>query len=104
MAELGTARPQHAELVRDLGEGARRLRVALERGTSRTPAEEFLSGVAARLDPNGRDVADMQDRTLVLLLRPLAVDLLQASGLPEDAALEKLPVLSEDTAEGPPVE
>lgn len=104
MAELGTERPQHAELVRGLGEGARRLRVALERGTSRTPAEEFLSEVAARLDPNGRDAADMQDRTLVLLLRPLAVDLLQAAGLTEEAALEQLPVLSDDTAEGPPVE
>lgn len=104
MARLGTARPAPAELVHDLGEGASRLKVALERGTSRVPAEEFLSEVAGRLDPNGEQVNDMQDRTLVLLLRSLGVDLLQAAGMTDDSAHERLPVLSNDSAEGPPVE
>nr|WP_272902373.1 FUSC family protein [Brevibacterium daeguense] len=104
MTELGTPRPDSAELVEQFGDGANRLRIALQRGTSRVPAEEFLSEATARLDPSGDRVTDMQDRTLVLLLRPLAVDLLQAAGVTEDAAHERLPVLKGDTTEGPPVE
>lgn len=104
VAKLGQPRPEMAAIVADLGEGANRLRVALRRGTSRIPAEEYLSQAASRLDPKGEAVRDSQDETLVLLLRPLATDLLQAAGMTGGHAREQLPTLEGDSSEGPPVE
>ncbi|RBP65593.1 uncharacterized membrane protein YgaE (UPF0421/DUF939 family) [Brevibacterium sanguinis] len=104
MTELGVPKPIIADYVESLADGAKKLEIALRRGTDRTLAETALAEAAGRLDPKAEKSWDLHDETLVLLLRPLASDLLQAAGLTREAALERLPVLAEDKADGPPVE
>ncbi|WP_235936325.1 FUSC family protein [Brevibacterium rongguiense] len=93
ITRIGRNRPAVGAMLAGLGDGADRLRWALRRGESRTPAEEELRAVAATLSPQNPDLVDLQDETLVLLLRPLANDLLGACGLTEDAASAYLPEL-----------
>ncbi|WP_309131345.1 FUSC family protein [Brevibacterium sp.] len=104
MAELGVPKPIIADYVESLADGAKKLEIAVRRGTDRTLAENALAEAASRLDPRAEKSWDLHDESLVLLLRPLASDLLQAAGLTSDAAHERLPVLAEDNADGPPVE
>ncbi len=104
MTELGVPKPIIADYVESLADGAKKLEIALRRGTDRTLAENALAEAAGRLDPKAERSWDLHDESLVLLLRPLAADLLQAAGLTSDAAHERLPVLAEDNADGPPVE
>ncbi len=83
----GRARPELAELFAQLGAGIRLL-------GARRPAEARaeLSALAARLDPAELvPGAPITDAAIVLLLRPLVVDLLDASGLDPDAARALLP-------------
>lgn len=95
LTQTGDARPELANLIDALGEGASMLGIALRRGTSRIPAEEYLTTVAARLDVRAPFVADRLDETFILMLRPLAHDLLCAAGMTESGADEALPVLPE---------
>lgn len=95
MTATGEKRPGVAHPIEQLGEGAAMLRIALRRGTSRVPAEKFLTEVARTLSPKAGFVTDRHDETLVLLLRPLANDLMSAAGMTEDAANDVLPELDE---------
>lgn len=98
----GLARPALGEVVAELAQGARRLNDALVRGESREAAQEQLTAAAKLLDPVELIGKDIQGDTLVLLLRPLAVDLLQASGMPLGSAEDVLPGLPPEEPPGSP--
>ncbi len=84
----GRGRPALAALVRELGEGIRQLE------TDETHARATLTALAARLDPaEVTPGAEVTESVMVILLRPLVVDLLVASGLPLDEARALLPEL-----------
>lgn len=104
ITELGVEKPIIADYVESLADGAKKLEIALRRGTDRSLAEVALSDAAGKLDPRAEKSWDIHDESLVLLLRPVAADLLQAAGLTNAAAHERLPSLAEDNADGPPVE
>ncbi|MCQ9368928.1 FUSC family protein [Brevibacterium sp. 50QC2O2] len=89
-------RPEVGDLMVDLGAGADKLCAALRRGTPRVGAEAYLSQVAARLDPKAEHFVDIHDETLVILMRLLVVDLLQASGMTDKSANEQLPAFRVD--------
>ena len=95
LTQTGEARPEISGLIDALAEGSSMLGIALRRGTSRVPAEEYLSSVAARLDVKAPFVEDRLDETIILMLRPLAHDLMCAAGLTEAAADDVLPGLPE---------
>lgn len=92
MADRGVAKPELAQRIHELSSGARRLKVAFQRGTSRVPAEEYMRRVVGLLTVD-TDVQDLDDRTLLVLLRPLGVDLLQVTGMTESEARACLPHL-----------
>ncbi|GAA1352063.1 FUSC family protein [Falsarthrobacter nasiphocae] len=52
-----------------------------------------LNDVASRLSPEQLGIRSLEGETLVLILRPMIVDLLEASGLSHDEAREHLPDL-----------
>lgn len=104
ITELGVEKPIIGGYVGSLADGAKKLEIALRRGTDRSLAEAALSEAAGGLDPRAKSTWDIHDESLVLLLRPVAADLLQAAGLTNDAAHSRLPPLAEDEAEGPPAE
>ncbi|MGL3807806.1 FUSC family protein [Paeniglutamicibacter sp. R2-26] len=56
-------------------------------------AKRELSDCAARLDPNALHISGMQGEGMVLLLRPLVVDLLEATGTRHEDAVALLPRL-----------
>ncbi len=93
VTEVHRDRPVVGDMLDGMGDGADLLREALRRGGSRQPAEMRLREVAAQLSPQNPKLMDLQDETLVLLMRPLANDLLGACGLTETAAEEYLPDL-----------
>lgn len=66
-----------------------------ESGYSRaiSRAKRELSDCAARLDPKSLHVSGMQGEGMVLLLRPLVVDLLEATGTLHEDAVALLPRL-----------
>lgn len=104
MTELGVEKPVIADYVGSLADGAKKLEIALRRGTDRSLAEAALSEAAGTLDPRAKSDWDIHDESLVLLLRTVAVDLLQAAGLTRDEAQSRLPALAadaEDADEGP---
>jgi len=53
-------------------------------------ARETFAGAAARMNPARLGGTDAQRTGLVMMLRPLCVDLLEATGLPHDAAVDLL--------------
>ncbi|MCI4012994.1 FUSC family protein [Brevibacterium sp. ZH18] len=104
ITEFGVEKPIIAGYVGSLSDGSKKLEVALRRGTDRALAEAALAEAASSLDPRAESTWDIHDESLVLLLRPVAVDLLEACGLTNEGAQNRLPSLSEDKAEGPPAE
>ena len=106
ITEFGVEKPIIAGYVDSLSEGSKKLEVALRRGTDRALAEAALAEAASSLDPRAEESWDIHDESLVLLLRPVAVDLLEACGLTNEAAQNRLPSLSEDTrdTDEPPAE
>ncbi|WP_349829575.1 FUSC family protein [Brevibacterium litoralis] len=89
----GIERPQVADMLTGLARGADGLREALSAGDGAQPAEDVLAQVAADLEPRRQDLLDFNDEALVMLLRPLAVDLMQAGGYSEQQAQDALPPL-----------
>ncbi|MGC2939290.1 MULTISPECIES: FUSC family protein [unclassified Brevibacterium] len=102
ITELEVDKPVIADYVGSLAEGAKKLEIALRRGTDRSLAEAALSEAASALDPRAKPDWDIHDESLVLLLRTVAVDLLQAAGLTRDEAQSRLPPLEAeaDTDDG----
>lgn len=70
-----------ADIIDDLSRGSLVLRDALLKGESRDEAAEILSDATRKLDPYRVVGKDLQGDTMVLLFRPMAVDLLQAAGM-----------------------
>lgn len=58
-------------------------------------ARNELISVAERLDPESMGVATLEGQTLVLLMRPLVVDLLEATNLSHEEAVAHLPPLED---------
>lgn len=106
ITELDVDKPVIADYVGSLADGAKKLEIALRRGTDRSLAEAALSDAASELDPRAKSDWDIHDESLVLLLRTVAVDLLQAAGLTREEAQSRLPPLEAeaDSDDGPVVE
>jgi len=88
----GVARPALAELVRQIGTSIRLLGDELDDAQVAGASRSLLSDLARRLDP-ATVVPDAQltDAALLLLMRPLAVDVLVGTGVPIDEARALLP-------------
>lgn len=88
-----------SELLTELSEAVDALGHAVrehtDSGYSRaiSRAKRELSDCAARLDPESLHVSGMQGEGMVLLLRPLVVDLLEAAGIRHEEAVALLPRL-----------
>ena len=90
----GVYRPALAELVAQLGTGMRLIGEEADDPQVGGAARSLLTDVARRLDPS-LIVPDghVTDQALVLMLRPLAIDLLVGTGMPIDEARGLLPVV-----------
>lgn len=90
----GVHRPALAELVAQLGTGMRLIGEEADDPQVGGAARSLLTDVARRLDPS-LIVPDghVTDQALVLMLRPLAIDLLVGTGMPIDQARGLLPVV-----------
>ncbi len=84
MEDLADATALIARAVEDPGRGYRRRTAA---------AQQRLADVAARLHPRDLQVSTLEGEALVLLLRPMVIDLLVATGMPHEEAVEVLPGL-----------
>ena len=85
-----------AAVTEDLGDGAVQLsRAVSEPGPSfqhsMTAARDSFAGVASELHPQRLQVEGLQGEALVLLMRTMVVDLLEATGLDHQEAAEHLP-------------
>ena len=85
----GVPRPALAGLVEQIGTGIRLLGEELEDPQLAGASRSLLSDVARRLAPSA-DLA-VADAAIVLMLRPLVVDLLAGTGMPLDEARALLP-------------
>ena len=90
-----------APLLRDLSEAINALANSVRETTTagqrkyERAARQQLTACAAQLDPRELGVAGLQGEGLVLLLRPLLVDLMEAAGIDHDEAVGALPKLSD---------
>lgn len=83
--ELADASMLLSRAVRETGPG-------FDRGMN--AAQKSLAAAAAQLHPRRLNIDDLEGETLVLLLRTMVVDLLEATGLDHDDADTQLPDLS----------
>ena len=90
----GVKRPALAGLVAELATGIRLLGQELDDPQLAGASRSLLSDLARRLDPAVViPDAGVTDAALLLLFRPLLVDLLVGTGLPADEARALLPPL-----------
>lgn len=90
----GVARPYLADLLDQLESAVKLLQAGLEEPAQLELAQEQLLEIIHQLDPKRFGIADqLREASVLLLLRPLLVDLLCASGMSEDEAREELPVV-----------
>ena len=90
----GVARPYLADLLEQIEEAVRTLQGGLEDPEQLEIAQEQLLEIIHQLDPKKFGIADqLREASVLLLLRPMLVDLLCASGMTEDEAREELPVV-----------
>jgi len=88
----GVARPQIASLIASLATSVTLLGESLENPLVADTARVGLSAIAERLHPDLVVTdAPVNDSVVVLMLRPLLVDLLTAAGLSEEKARATLP-------------
>src|SRR5690625_1636412 len=80
-AEQGVRDERVAEALSGLAVAAQRLGDALGSGKNTADAAQALTLVTAELDPDDVEGTGWQLQTLVILMRSLTIDLLQASGL-----------------------
>lgn len=85
----GVRRPALAQVVAELAAGTDELAEAL--GAGLTPPRSHLLEAAGNLDPYQLGEGDWQSQALVLVLRSLAVDLLELAGVGGQEAREALP-------------
>ena len=88
----GEPRPYLADLFDQIEAATRTLRASLEEpGIAEQAQEEFVQ-IIHQLDPKRFGIADqLREASVLLLLRPMLVDLLCAAGMPEDEARAELP-------------
>ena len=88
----GQARPYLAELLGQIEDATRVLLAGLEDPERTADALELFREIIRQLDPKKFGIADqLREASVLLLLRPLLVDLLCAAGLAEDEARAELP-------------
>jgi uncharacterized membrane protein YgaE (UPF0421/DUF939 family) len=88
----GLKRPHLADLFEQLQAGAELLQKGLSNPEALDDAQEVFLEVMHQLDPKKFGIADqIREASVVLLLRPMLVDLLCASGMSEEDAREELP-------------
>ena len=85
--------PHVADVVGSAARATDDLALALGTGQDPRPTRERLLGVAASLDPYTLAPDDWQAQSLVLLLRSVVVDLLEAAGADPEGARAALPEL-----------
>ncbi len=88
----GTSRPYLADLCDQLHSAVSLMREGLNDSEALDNAEQELLEIIRQLDPKRFGIADqIREASVLLLLRPLVVDLLCASGMSEDDARAELP-------------
>ena len=88
----GKPRPYLADLMEQIHEGVHMLRAALDDPEAGIQAEQIFAGVIQQLDPKRFGIANqISEASVLLLLRPMMIDLLCASGMSEDDARALLP-------------
>ena len=90
----GVARPYLADLFEQISEATTKLSEGLESAENLHDAQEAFVEIIHQLDPKKFGIADqIREASVLLLLRPLLVDLLCASGMSEDDARAELPAV-----------
>jgi uncharacterized membrane protein YgaE (UPF0421/DUF939 family) len=86
------ARPYLADLCEQIAEAVTNIQEGLSAHEELELAREQLLEIIKQLDPKKFGIADqIREASVLLLLRPLLVDLLCATGMTEDAARAELP-------------
>ena len=90
----GVARPYLADLFEQISSATSLLSEGLESPDHLHEAQEQFVEIIHQLDPKKFGIADqIREASVLLLLRPLLVDLLCASGMSEDDARAELPAI-----------
>ena len=88
----GQKRPYLADLLEQIHEAVALLADGLESPAKRFEAQQRFVEITHQLDPKRFGIADqLAEASVVLLLRPMLVDLMCASGMTEDDARAELP-------------
>ena len=87
-------RPHLADLFEQIGDATRVLARSVQEPEVLDDAQEMLVEIIHQLDPKKHGIADqIREASVLLLLRPLLVDLLCASGMSEEDARAELPAV-----------
>jgi uncharacterized membrane protein YgaE (UPF0421/DUF939 family) len=87
-------RPYLADLFEQIGDATRVLARSVQEPEVLDDAQELLVEIIHQLDPKKHGIADqIREASVLLLLRPLLVDLLCASGMSEEDARAELPAV-----------
>ncbi|MEY2674362.1 MAG: hypothetical protein RLZZ514_927 [Actinomycetota bacterium] len=87
-------RPYLADLFEQIGDATRVLARSVQEPEVVDDAQEMLVEIIHQLDPKKHGIADqIREASVLLLLRPLLVDLLCASGMSEEDARAELPAV-----------
>ncbi len=90
----GQKRPYLADLLEQIHQGVQTLAAGVDAPEQRFAAQQVFVEVIHQLDPKRFGIADqLAEASVVLLLRPMLVDLLCASGMSEDDARAELPAV-----------
>ena len=90
----GVARPYLADLFEQISTATQLLSQGLESPERLRESQELFVEIIHQLDPKKFGIADqIREASVLLLLRPLLVDLLCASGMSEDDARAELPAI-----------
>lgn len=88
----GQSRPYLADLFEQIFEATSTLAAGLEEPDRLLEAQAMFVEITHQLDPKKFGIADqVREASVLLLLRPMLVDLMCAAGLSEDAARDELP-------------
>jgi uncharacterized membrane protein YgaE (UPF0421/DUF939 family) len=88
----GQPRPYLADLMEQISDATQVLRRGLEEPELLVDAQDMLVEIIHQLDPKKHGIADqIREASVLLLLRPMLVDLLCASGMTEEDARAELP-------------
>jgi hypothetical protein len=90
----GQARPHLADLMEQIEQATILLRDGLENPEMKQDALEAYLVIIHQLDPKQFGIADqLREASVLLLLRPLLIDLLCAAGMSEEEARAELPAI-----------